>query len=388
MNNKTRTNSSRSSGAVKHIIAVVLLSLMFAVMTASFALFISSADTLKSSVSTTIDIADRFETGMNNLTSSALDGIYTVRKVYKIDDGAVCAPKPNKENFGNSSDPEVIEGIIRKAHRLVGSDEMLWTSSTDVFENTPVEYYYDETILVIAWKEQIGNSVFNFAEVKIAHPSQFRKLFSDNTYGTSTKYKGSQMGKSANAVLTSNADFYKYRQIGIVVYNGEVYRTTGKDLDTCFIDANGDMLRVPANTFKTDEEIRQFVKDKNVVFSLAFGPTIIEDGKPITDGEYFLGETDSLRVRAAISQLDTLHYVVTVVDRASADGRFASCDIITFANRMATKNFDNAYTIDGGQTAMLMIDDRIISKVLTGSEREVSDIIYFGTALPETTEGE
>ena len=383
MNNR-HSNRRKPSG---HYGSLFILSIIFALMTISFAFFISSADTMKSAASTTIDISDKFRTGMNNLTSTALDGIFTVRKVYKIPDGDVCAPKPKKENFGNTTDPQVIEDLIHKAHRLVGSDQMLWTPDTKIFENTPIEYYYDETILVIAWKELIGHSVFNFAEVKIAHPSQFRKLLADNTYGTSTKYKGSQMGKNANAVLTSNADFYKYRQMGIVVYNGEVYRTTGKDLDTCFIDANGDLLMIPANTFKTDEDIRSFVKEKNVVFSIAFGPILIKNGQPLSDSEYFLGETESLRVRAAISQLDSLHYLVTVVDRASSDGRYASTNILTFANHMATKKLDNAYTIDGGQTAMLMIEDRIISKVLTGSEREVSDIIYFGTALPDT-EGE
>ncbi len=386
MNNNPRQSNRQSSGGYVSVLALLLI---FAVMAGAFAMFITSADAIRSSVSTTIDFSDKFSTGMNNLTSTALDGIYTVRKVYKIPDGAVSAPKPNPENFGSTTDPKVLEDLIRKAHRLIGSDTMLWTSDTDVFDNTPVEYYYDETILVIAWKEHIGNSVLNFAEVKIAHPSQFRKLFSDNTYGTSTKYKGSFMGKSANAVLTSNADFYKFRRMGIVVYNGEIYRTTGKDLDTCFIDANGDLLFVHANTFKTDEDIANYVKANNVVFSIAFGPILIENGQPLTDPEYFLGETELARVRAAISQLGPLHYLLIATDRQSEDGATCvSADILTFTKNLKTKNLQNVYTIDGGQTAMIMVGDRIINKVLTGSEREVSDIIYFGTALPENTEGE
>lgn len=379
-------NKRRTAVSARASVSVLILSLLFILMTIAFAMFISSADTLRNSVSTTIDIADKFNTGMNNLTSTALDGIYTVRKVYKIPDGDVSAPKPNPDNFGNSTDPQVIDDLIHKAHRLIGNDTMLWTSDTDVFDNTPIEYYYDETILVIAWKEHIGNTVLNFAEIKIAHPSQFRKLFSDNTYGTSTKYKGSYMGKNANAVFTSNADFYKYRQIGIVVYNGEVYRTTGKDIDTLLIDSNGNFHKIHANTFQTDDDIRNYVKNNDIVFSLAFGPIIIENGQPITHDDYFLGEIDRPRVRAAISQLGPLHYLLIATDRQSEDGRYVSTDIQTFTNNLNTKGIDNAYTIDGGQTAMLMIGEKIINKVLTGSERDVSDIIYFGSALPENTE--
>ena len=42
-----------------------------------------------------------------------------------------------------------------------------------------------------------------------------------------------------------------------------------------------------------------------------------------------------------------------------------------------------AYTLDGGQTAVITMNDRRINAVQFGYERMISDIIYFATAVPD-----
>ena len=42
-----------------------------------------------------------------------------------------------------------------------------------------------------------------------------------------------------------------------------------------------------------------------------------------------------------------------------------------------------AYTLDGGQTATITINDQLVNQVSYGSQRRISDIIYFATALPD-----
>ena len=42
-----------------------------------------------------------------------------------------------------------------------------------------------------------------------------------------------------------------------------------------------------------------------------------------------------------------------------------------------------AYALDGGQTATIVMNDRLINKVSYGSQREISDILYFATAIPD-----
>ena len=49
---------------------------------------------------------------------------------------------------------------------------------------------------------------------------------------------------------------------------------------------------------------------------------------------------------------------------------------------MIAHNCYNAYTLDGGQTASILIGGELINPVQFGEERPVSDIYYFATAVP------
>ena len=42
-----------------------------------------------------------------------------------------------------------------------------------------------------------------------------------------------------------------------------------------------------------------------------------------------------------------------------------------------------AYCLDGGQTATVAMNGKVLNRLANGSQRYISDIIYFATALPE-----
>jgi len=44
---------------------------------------------------------------------------------------------------------------------------------------------------------------------------------------------------------------------------------------------------------------------------------------------------------------------------------------------------ENAYALDGGQTATIVINKKVINPVDYASERLMGDIMYFATAIPE-----
>ena len=58
--------------------------------------------------------------------------------------------------------------------------------------------------------------------------------------------------------------------------------------------------------------------------------------------------------------------------------------IHTFSNALFELGIPDAYALDGGQTATLVMNDQVINRVNYGAERYISDIVYFATALPET----
>ena len=57
--------------------------------------------------------------------------------------------------------------------------------------------------------------------------------------------------------------------------------------------------------------------------------------------------------------------------------------ISQFADRMIAFGCEKAYALDGGQTGTIVTNDKLMNHPDYGTQRTVSDIIYFATALPD-----
>ena len=178
---------------------------------------------------------------------------------------------------------------------------------------------------------------------------------------------------------------------GLVVSNEKQfsYRTVEGNLGlrvsaTGIPEAVGDkaILRAMDHDYGlTPEDVESYVSEHNVRFSLAFGPIIIQDGKECTPRGYIIGEINKNLTRAALCQLGVLHYVVVTVNMEP----YAVCmpTLKQFATRLWEMGIPTAYSLDGGQTATIVMEGTLINSVDYGDQRDISDIIYFATALPE-----
>ena len=108
---------------------------------------------------------------------------------------------------------------------------------------------------------------------------------------------------------------------------------------------------------------------------------IIQDGKECTPRGYIIGEINKNLTRAALCQLGVLHYVMVTVNMEP----YAVCmpTLKQFATRLWELGIPTAYSLDGGQTATIVMEGTLINSVDYGDQRDISDIIYFATALPE-----
>ena len=330
----------------------------------------------------------KLDTYSNNAKADALGELASYRKKYTIDEGALFAPRPNMNCYGEVpvSNPSEVLNVIQKARDsgLLGKDEQVVFDPTVEFysDGSNIRYYYDETILVILWKEMINGRICSNAEIKIADASQFRRKLADDSYQTAVQYNCSQMANQANAVVAMNADFFAFRDYGITVYQRQVYRVNPNMTDTCYITASGDMIYSLRGELLTQEEAQKFVDDNNVLYSLAFGPILIYDGVVQYCDTYPMGEIDQEYSRAGIGQVDNLHYLYMTVNHA-VEGGVPRCNVNEFAEIFATQNVKTAYNLDGGQTSEINIQGEMYNRVDWGNERPVSDIIYFATALDE-----
>lgn len=360
------------------LVSVVLL--LAAGMLLSVLLFASGSSAASGTGIGDQFLMDSYDMYMNNEISDALDGVLQIDKVYWLNDSNTVAPKPNPECYGRTSDPASLQWLLDEAAPLINGQEMLFSLDVELFPDTEVVYYLDETIFCISWRVLMDQDMYTFSEVFIAHPSQFRRYIADDTYGSSKRYYGSDMAKAVNAVSASNGDFYQFRDAGIVVYKGEVCRANA-NADICFVDDQGELIFVRRGELKDQKAAEAFVEENNIRFSIAFGPILVENHKAAEIGSYPLGNIDGFYPRAAIATMGKLHYLQVVAGYAPE--KRPTPNIWQFAKKMESFGCEKAYALDGGQTGLIVVNGEVQNYLSYGSERTVSDIIYFATAVPD-----
>jgi hypothetical protein len=317
----------------------------------------------------------------NDVHISALEDITFIRRSYSIPESALVAPRPDSALFGETDDPNVVQAVVDSAAALLDGQTLAWNRDIAFMPGSTIRYYCDETILAIAWKEALGNSAVSFGEIKTADGSQIRRYIANNSYGSDVQLYASDMARDVNAVIALNGDFYAFRKVGITVYARQLYRNEGKSLDTCFVTSDGDLVFAHRGELQSDEDTRRFMAEHDVVFSLSFGPILVENGElksAESYGSYPIGEINNIYSRSGIGQLGDKHYLIATLGEQGPYNTRAQ--LYTFAGYLAAKGCESAYALDGGQTAVMIFNGQTFNRVDWDSERTMSDIIYFATA--------
>ena len=345
-------------------------------------LFMNNSDPGGTNNKAVVDYAmmDRYDMAMTNTQANALNGIFSLKKVYFLNSADQVAPEPNQEFFGTTTDPSSLQWLLDEAADLLDGQTTYFSTETQILPGSKVTYYLDETILAITWKESCNWMCYTVSEVKIAHPSQFRRFLAGGEYGSPIQMTTTEMSASVNAVVASAADFYKYRRAGTIVYDGKLQRMEGVPLDTCFVDEQGNLILKTREELTSEEEVNRLIEEHDIQFSISFGPVLIRDGVRTVPKQYPVGEIGEEYSRAGLGQRGELHYIVTTINHEY----FGNVpNIYQFARDAERFGCDQFYTLDGGQTASIAMNDKLINAVDYGSQRRISDIIYFATAVPE-----
>ncbi|MCR5090234.1 MAG: phosphodiester glycosidase family protein [Oscillospiraceae bacterium] len=354
----------------------------------------SSSDAVRTAGSS--DLVSRLDRGLNNAKADALSDITYIPKHYSIPEGDTVAPRPQEACFGSVSpdSAQAVMDVVQKARDsgLLEGQEVIFRPDLNFRQDTDIQYYCDDTILTILWKEIIDGNTVSCCEVKVADASQFRRKLVDDTFGSPTKLFATSIAASVNAVVAMNADFYMFRDFGIVAYNRDLYRFgeetyTGSYkkyncTDTLFIDENGDFRFWHRLEEASREDMLRYLDGNRILFSIAFGPILVEDGRLTPCDWYPAGEIDRGYSRAGIGQYDHLHYFYMSLNHSpEMEARWT---VNRFGEQMYARGLRQAYCLDGGQTSEIVWRGSPFNYIDFGGEREVSDIIYFATAIPES----
>ncbi len=188
----------------------------------------------------------------------------------------------------------------------------------------------------------------------------------------------------AHPVFAMSDDLYgirlkKYTYKGVVIRNGEIMATKTRNsakkrpwpnLDTMALMEDGSMKTFVCDAHTAEEYLAMGAKQ---VFS--FGPVLISEGKinPTVLSPTYYPYNEP---RVAIGMVEPWHYIAVVV-RGRPKGNYAGVHLDWLAQLMLDRGCVEALNLDGGLTATMMFNGKIIE---TGGQglRSQGSMICFG----------
>jgi exopolysaccharide biosynthesis protein len=217
------------------------------------------------------------------------------------------------------------------------------------------------------------------ADVVLQDATTLQSAFANNSFGENITETTSAMASANNAIFAINGDYYGFRDTGIVIRNGVVYRDEGARQGLAFYTDG--TVKVYDETATTAD---QLVAD-GVWNTLSFGPALLEDGWIIdgideveVDTNFGNHSIQGQNPRTAVGVIDENHLVFVVVDGRSP-GYSAGVTMTGLAQIMQDLGAVTAYNIDGGGSSTMYFNGALMNNPLgKNEERGTSDILYIG----------
>ncbi len=216
--------------------------------------------------------------------------------------------------------------------------------------------------------------VYYVADIYVKDVTSIRTAAARGDFGMRYERRVKEIAKDAGAILAIDGDTYTHVEKSFVIRNGVLYRDTPiKDTDICVLYRDGTMETKKWGTFTAQEIIES---DPWQVWG--FGPALLdEEGNAISIDHRLSGHNP----RAAIGYFEPGHYCFVIVDgqRGKKDNGSDGIRLSAFSKLMADLGCKAAYNLDGGDSAQMYWNGKIINKS-NNESRVISDIIYI---LPE-----
>lgn len=241
--------------------------------------------------------------------------------------------------------------------------------------------YHDDSIDVRIEKSRAFDTDYMAVYIKLTDPSQMRAGLAAD-YPSKTTATVLTMAERFGGVLTINGDYFNYHTNGIIVRNGEALRTRfSKYRDLLIVDDKGDFTILPR---ATADEYEAF--EGSIMHAFSFGPWLVKDGVAITNDEIQASSADIGKnkhtQRLALCQLDTLSYLVVCTEGPSGGDGSVGLNIEQMANLCYDLGAVDAYNLDGGNSAAVILNGEKLNNVANTKKRMVGDCIYFCTLIP------
>lgn len=281
-------------------------------------------------------------------------------------------------------DPVVIEstggedtGDAAAAEETTQSDDLLAGGYSEMFTDSGAQWNTDSyasgsvsiSVKTYVLNEGDADEIITYyvEDIYIKDITSLKTALAEDTFGHSIVEHPLIMALQNDAICAINGDYYgSHTSHGVVIRNGEVYRLNPNQ-DVCIIYTDGTMKLYTADEFFADTD----AIIENAWQGWSFGPSLVIDGKAVTAFDSDIGGKNP---RTAIGYYEPGHYCFVTID-GRQDGYSNGMTFEEMAKLFTEMGCTMAYNLDGGKSAMMTFDDKIVN-VPYHDVRESSDIVY------------
>lgn len=215
------------------------------------------------------------------------------------------------------------------------------------------------------------------ARISTSDPRVVRAGFAQDSAGQNITETPSEIAADHDAVLAINGDYYGFRDTGIVIRNGVIYRDRGAR-DALVFYTDGRVEIVDETSTSADELLADGAW--NV---LSFGPAVVRDGV-VPDG------VDEVEIdtnpgnhsiqghqpRTAVGVRENGDLVFMVVD-GRAEGYSTGVTLPALGQMLLDEDCVVGYNLDGGGSSTMVFQGELVNRPRgKNEERGTSDILY------------
>lgn len=285
-------------------------------------------------------------------------------------------------NSTNTSSKTTTTSTTKKANTAKSTTAKSTTKTTswakkyaDKFTNKIVSTdssYSSSDISIIVSKKTEGSGsdtvTYYVADIYVANIKCLQSGFADNTYGVGYTENVLSMDKTLNAILAINGDYYGNGGNGVVIRNGEAYRTTTSNSDVCVLYYNGTMKTFSAEEF----DVQQAIAD-GAYQAWCFGPELLDASGSSMTSFTADGHVMDINPRSAIGYYEPGHYCLVLVD-GRQNGYSKGMTLTQLSSVFEKLGCKQAYNLDGGKSSEMTFNNALVNNPCDGG-REVSDCI-------------
>jgi exopolysaccharide biosynthesis protein len=222
-----------------------------------------------------------------------------------------------------------------------------------------------------------GKVTYFVADVTVTDATIVRSAFADDEFGQNIIANPSEIAAGVGAVLAINGDYYGFRDTGIVIRNGVVFRDKGARQGLALLTDGSAKLYDETATSAAE------LIAGGVWHTLSFGPGLVQDGKVVNgidtveiDTNFGNHSVQGRQPRTGVGLVDDNHLLFVVVDGRSA-GYSRGVTMSELAQIFVDRGARLAYNLDGGGSSAMIFNGALVNNPLgKGEERGTSDILY------------